>query len=113
MEKVKLSLSRVDRTIIFGMIPTIGNLEAIKKSIKFMDEIKFTDQENEVDLSFNQIHDPREREVARESWYNTQEDYELSLELVDLIKSEVRSREESKAFNLNSGMSIEFIEKFL
>lgn len=113
MSKQTFNLSKADRAVIFGLIPTVGDLATIKKSLKFMDEVKFTEKENEVDLSFNQVHDPKEREVARESWYKTEEEFHISDELVDLIRSEVRSRESAGAFDLNGPISVEFIEKFI
>lgn len=108
----KFNLSRIDRTVIFNIIPKVGNLETIRNAVSYMAEVKFTEEENKIDASFNQIHDPKEREVARQAWYETPEEFELSDGLADLIRADFKSREASKAFDLKDH-SPEFIAQFL
>lgn len=107
----KLKISMVDRSAISNMVPKTGDIETIKKVQSWLDILKETDDEKKVELSFNQIRDPKEKDKALNDWYNTENDFEMPDDLFDYLVDEIKKRDEAKGIAFHE--PIKLYEKLL
>lgn len=107
----RLNLSMVDRSQAANMIPCTGNVDEVEKYLGWLKELEMTNEEKEIEKSFNQIHNKDEQTKAVNDWYNTTKEIELSDELYDHIKSVVISKNDGGGISI--GDSLNLYKEFL
>ena len=108
---MKFNLSLLDRANLSSLLPVTGSIEEVKKVSAWQTELNMTDEEKEVEASFNQIHDKEEKDKSLNEWYNTKKEWEISEDLLMYLKSELESKESAKAFSFND--PVELYEEIL
>ena len=102
----KLNLSMVDRSQAVNMIPCSGNITEVEKYVGWLKELEMTDEEKEIEKSFNQIHNKDEQGKAINDWYNTTKEIELSDELYDYIKSVVIAKNDGCGIGITDSLNL-------
>jgi len=102
----KVVLSMLDRAKAIDLLPKTGKLSEVKQVLGFVHELEMTKEEKEVEKSFDQIRDKKEKDQALNDWYKTPKDMEISDELYNKLHTELKNRDENSAVTVTDSMSL-------